>query len=395
MSNKKPLIFYFLYTDWDIDQRRFLLKEVIKTTSDWADAVIIQQPVSLFLHIFTRFRRKILGFIIGKYKVRKSPEGAIIFTPKILFHHYFWPKNKLIAKLDIFIYRKQYNKFLSRYYPDNFIILWLFHNRLYQLTEHIKYNFLVYDYQDNYDYFSDGTWSEIDSELNKKLIKKSDFILCSAKVMYDRAIKLNKNCIYLTNGNDFKTLSGNDVQRELPEIDYIDKPIIGYFGNTRSWMDFNLLTEMAQKLKNVHFLFIGLSNRDVKKEFNQLLKNENVSWIPYMEQKKAVAYLKRFKAGIIPFKINKVMEGVFPNKFFEYFALGIPVITTALPELEKYSDIIGFSKNNEDFINFCKASLKGEFNMYKETYISLAKENTWEKNAIIINDLLLDKISKV
>ncbi len=393
---KKPVFLYFLYTDWEIDQRRYLIKEMIKSTSYWANAVLIQQPVSILVHIFARFRGKFIPFLKGKYNLRKSAEGNYVFTPKIFFHQYLWAKYKWTSMIDLRLYNLQYKRFIKKHFPDRYIILWIFHNRLYPLLEKIKHNYVVYDYQDNYDYLSDGTLSQLDFQLNQKLIIKSDFILCTAKAMYDRAIKLNNSCVYMTNANDFKTLNEAKLNLHIDKRIEKKQPIIGFFGNIRDWFDFQLLNKLINEFPEVEFQFIGKLASQSKKEFERLEKAcTNIVRIPFLEQSEAVPFLVNFDVGIIPFKVNKVMEGVFPNKFFEYLALGIPVVTTALPELEKYKDIIGYAKNQEEFVSYCRKAMEGKFGKFKEDYLKLAKENTWEKNAEALNSMLYGRIMNI
>jgi glycosyltransferase involved in cell wall biosynthesis len=104
------------------------------------------------------------------------------------------------------------------------------------------------------------------------------------------------------------------------------------------------------------------------------------------------SYLKKFKVGIIPFKLNKFMDSVFPNKFFEYMARGIPIVTTALPELQDYRDLIGYSLSKEEFINNCQDAVNGKFEKFREQYKYIAGNNTWEHRAMLVNEILRDKL---
>ena len=54
------------------------------------------------------------------------------------------------------------------------------------------------------------------------------------------------------------------------------------------------------------------------------------------------AWLERFDVCIIPFKINQVTEATDPVKFYEYLAQAKPVVTTRLPELERYRPDLQF-----------------------------------------------------
>ncbi len=84
------------------------------------------------------------------------------------------------------------------------------------------------------------------------------------------------------------------------------------------------------------------------------------------------------------------MEGVFPNKFYEYMALEIPVVTTALVELKPYADFIGYSYNKEEFLINCRKAINGEFKEKVKYYSKIAQENSWRNRAKVINQKLQD-----
>lgn len=381
----KPVILYFLFADWKIDPRKHLLKEVINASSSWSDAVLIQQPVCLIGHLFTKFRTKILGLFSGKYKTRKIEDGAILFTPVILFNYSLWLKYKIIASIDIFLFKIQYRKFIQKYFSNNFKILWLFYNRLYPVLEHIQHDLIVYDYQDNFDYLPDGSWSPLDAKYNELLLKRSNYVLCTGKVMYERAKEINDNAVYIPNGNNFRVLSGSFENKPRSELFGYDKKIIGYLGGIRKWLDFDLLNNILKVFPDCLLVAIGLVYKDAREEFKDLERYPNFCHINHMEPEKLPIYLNNFDVGIIPFKINKFMEGVFPNKFFEYMAAGIPIVTTALPELEKYSNDVGYAKNTDEFVSYVSDFLEGKKSVDAEKFKQLAGSNSWAVRAETIN----------
>lgn len=393
MKNNKYVHVIFISSDWSVEHRKNLYNELFKEFGEWSEIVVVQQAVGLIGHFFTRFKQKIIGLFTGKYKTRRINEHVFLFTPVILFHYGLWLKKNIFSSIDINLFKIQLEKFINKYFKDYNVVLWVYNPHFYYLSEKFKYDFLVYDYMDNLDYDPSGNFIEGAAALNKLLISKSGFIICTASYMYNKVSKLNSSSIYINNGNNYKALSSKDILNIETEISDIKKPIIGYVGGIRDWLDFELLNYLISTLNEYHFVFMGVLSRDGKKEFKKLLKYRNVQWIKYKEQEMLPFFLRKFSAGIIPFKINEFMKGVFPNKFFEYMASEIPIVTTALPELLSYSDIIGFSNNKEEFMSNCKSAAEGCFNDKIKNYSSLAQENSWEKKAKQINEILKTKIT--
>lgn len=391
---KKYVQLIFLMSDWSIDPRKHLTREIIKVTDSWSDTVLIQLPVSLFVHTFTKFKIKIWGWIKGKYKTVTVEDTAVLFTPVILFHYNLWLKFGFLAFIDVILLKCQLNKFLKNRFSGRKIILWLYYPNLYSVIDKIKHDFLVYDLQDNYDYNGEGVLLRTEAHYNSLVIEKSGLVICTAKALYKRAVKCNKNSLLVQNGNRYEIFSSQTDNQKENELSLINKPIIGYLGGIKKLLDFELLTQLIVDNPNCYFVFIGLLYKDAEFQFEQLLKYNNVIWIKFKEPEELPGYVRKFNVGILPFKINKFTEGVFPNKFLEYMAAGIPIVSTALPDLEEYSSIIGFSKDYIEFKNKLASSLSGEFDKYLHQYLLIAKENSWYKKAKMINFELLKKLLK-
>jgi len=382
----------FLKSDWQIEDRKHIMKEVLKITNDWCDAMLVQLPVSLFVHVFTKFGTKFLGLFKGKYKTKIIEYNVFLFTPIILFHYNIWLKFKIFAFVDIFLLSIQLNNFVKKHFPGEEVILWVCYPRLYPLIKKINHKFLVYDFQDNYDYDLNGNKLVRESYFNKEIIKISNLVICTANILYKSAVSINKNSILVQNGNNFNIFSRRVNTSYQNELSNLERPIVGYLGAVKIILDFDLINFLIGNIKDVCFVFIGLLFNNAKVEFRKVLRNPNVIWIKFKGQEELPDYVRRFNVGIMPFKINKYTEGVFPNKLFEYMAAEVPIVTTALPDMEKYSDYIGYSRSNTEFLENCKKAISGEYNTRIINYSKIAEENSWIIKAKIINDKLTSVI---
>ena len=174
----------------------------------------------------------------------------------------------------------------------------------------------------------------------------------------------------------------------IEELDKIRKPIIGYVGILRDWIDIDLLEFVMKSLENVTFFFIGMVEKKFNDDFNRIKSFENFKMIDFQPTSELRKYMTYFDAAIIPFKINNFMLGVYPNKFNEYLAAEIPTITTALPDLKDYSGIIGYSENKEEFLDNCIKAINGGFTEKVKQYASIAKNNSWDMKARELDTLL-------
>lgn len=378
--------------EWDIDAGKHLILEMSHTTKEWSDWLVVQKPFFFLPDLLFKFRSRFYKYLKGYYKLKSINENTTLITPKIPFHFAYWLTNALFKKIDLLFIKFRIGNVIKNKYKDSIVILWLYMPKLYPITKILSHDKLIYYIQDNYIYDADtGKLIMPDYDINIELIKESSIIFSTSEVMYKYARKYNQNTYYMPNGNNYEILS-SESNALRTELDSISKPIIGYLGGIRCWIDFKLVEMMLQNLKNCYVVFLVPLNKNAADDLKILLTYNNFIWIRFKEQWQLPAYLKKFRVGIIPFKINNFMLSVFPNKFFEYMALGIPIVTTALPELKKYSDLIGYSETNEEFIDNCKYAVNGKFDSYRYKYIELAKSNTWELRAHDIDHILLNEI---
>jgi hypothetical protein len=63
----------------------------------------------------------------------------------------------------------------------------------------------------------------------------------------------------------------------------------------------------------------------------------NVEVLPQCSHAQAIAAMQAFDVGLIPFKITELTESVDPIKYYEYCALGLPVITSFFGEMRVHA----------------------------------------------------------
>ena len=383
----KFLNIILISSDWDYNHRKGLHTELNKQLSKWSKVVFVEYPYSILIHTLIKFKSRFVNFI--KNGSQKYIDNINIFTPIILFHDKIWRKSNLTYKIDSYLIAKQVSKFIKNNYPEYAVILWTAFPYNLLLTRKLKHDFLIYDYYDNFSFNFDGNFNESADNLNKKLIKNSNMILCTAGVMLNSAKEINRNVYYIPNGHNFNLKKIGETNKVLLPVEV---KIIGYLGNIRDWIDFKLINELLEKLKDDQYLiFVGPVEKVVLKIVNELKKNSkfiHINKVPYEDTWK---YIKSFDTGIIPFKINKFTEGVLPYKFYEYIACGIPIISTALPDIKQFGNIIKVADNNEDFVNYCISDVYEINEEIRAEYSKIAESSTWQNRAEKINLLLKSK----
>src|SRR3989344_947109 len=284
------------------------------------------------------------------------------------------------------------------------LVLWIFHPTEELFVKKMKEEISLYDVVD---YFRAWKEDEYGShELDKKLIQKIDLIFANSTALAF-AINANKrNIIEVPCGcavNEFPL----NFYPKAKVIEKIKKPIVGFFGNIDFRIDYKLLEYLVSKNKNTPFLFIGKvwtmpfeKNKNINKRVSCHLENlkkyPNFHLLSDVSKEELKNYLYFFKAALVPYDIN--YEFVYysnPMKFYEYLAMGVPVVSTPIPSLLKYEmPVVRFGKTHEEFDKHIKYLIKHpELAIkYKRQMRKIAKDNSWEKKVEEIEKHINEKI---
>jgi len=218
----------------------------------------------------------------------------------------------------------------------------------------------------------------------KEMLSICDFVITPSRSLKEKILKINPNTNILTIPNGIpKAMIGNNNQ-----INTLSSRNIGFVGHMGYYVDLNLVIEIAKEKPEWNFIIVG-DNTQIK----PVVKNapENCCFLGEVPFDKLDSIFSMFDVGLIPFKQSELTDVVLPIKLFEYFANGIPVVSTPLKELEnlKESHLIHFAKSKDEWIIQIENALKDNRH---DDFIKLSKKYTWEEatNKYIqcCNDLL-------
>jgi teichuronic acid biosynthesis glycosyltransferase TuaH len=215
----------------------------------------------------------------------------------------------------------------------------------------------------------------------KKIIEKSDLVICTSRRLYDEKVKLNSNTHFIPNAADIAH-SSKALQPGLPVhecLSGISRPIVGYFGNIERRLDYDLLAEVIPANPMLNFVFTGPVSREFVPAWFYKQPNIHLTGpVPYEDMPRV---LKGFDLAMIPFKKDEVSATIFPLKLFEYLGSGTPVVATDFnPDLADFTGSAVAYCSSAD--SFCDAIIRGlgtDNRRLREERIAIARRNTWDK----------------
>lgn len=213
---------------------------------------------------------------------------------------------------------------------------------------------LIYYCVDEYAAFS-GVDGGALAELELELLRRAGLVITSAAALYESKHRFNPNTVLVRHGVNWDHFRrALDPKTIIPaDVSALPGPIIGYFGLIADdWVDQELLAHVAQRLPQASIVLIG----NVAMEISRLKQFPNIHVLGHRPYESLPAYCTAFSAAIVPFPLNEATRNANPLKAREYLAAGLPVISTALPEVE----VLGgcrIGRDPEDFVTQIKIAL--------------------------------------
>ena len=222
-----------------------------------------------------------------------------------------------------------------------------------------------------------------------RALMRSDVVLASSERLYERAVDINPNTYLVPNACEYDFLS-QAANKNLPipqDIINMHGPVIGYCGAVATWCDIELIDRLAENFGHCEIVIIGpLYN------ISQVPSRPNLHWLGMKPYQQLPHYLQCFDVGIIPFIVSSMIQAVNPIKMWEYMAVGIPVVTTAIPEAGKYPGLVLYSENAESFMENIETALYHDNTTNRLQRMDLSRRNSWMARARQIISIMEDNL---
>ena len=321
-----------------------------------------------------RLKDRLKNYFKGVKGIRKNNERLYIFSPLVLP----FPYSRIARKINNFLIIPVLKKWMKVIDFNNPIILTFLPTGIaLDIIKKIDNKLVVYYCIDSFS--SSSSAAKKIKVTEKKLLKKADLVFVTSKALHDECVRYNKDVSIFPFGVNMENFQKAGLAGEtvLQEFNGIRKPVIGYVGGLHKWIDQELLKMTAEGLPDHSFVFVG----PIQTNVSQLSQLKNVYFLGKKEHERLPLLIKHFAAAIIPYVISDYTKNVYPTKLNEYLAMGKPVISTSLPEIEMFSkenpEAVYIAKDANSFKELIIRSIKEDNETLRSRRVKVAEKNSW------------------
>jgi hypothetical protein len=188
-----------------------------------------------------------------------------------------------------------------------------------------------------------------------EILGDADLVTANCKPLLDAFGDLRDDIRVVPNGTD--VYPDSDRWETPVELADLPRPIIGYAGNLRHRVDLALVSKIARAHRSASVVLIGGGHNGVN--VDEVLSEPNVHLLGPRPQSLTVRYIRAFDVAIMPHLVNSLSDTMNPLKVYLYIALSVPVVTTAVANIDELQSAVSVAQSHAEFLTLLAEHLDG------------------------------------
>lgn len=317
--------------DWGTDptSKHHLMRLLAERTAVlWVEASGMRRPTAASGADWSRIAKK-LGKMTGA--LRPGAPGLVVLSPPALP----FPTSAIARAVNARLYRRSVRRALLQMQCGPRPLLWVYTPTVARYLDALPARGLVYHCVDRWWAFKDYDADEM-RRCHEILCRRADHVFVSSRELEQDCVQLTGRVSYVPHGVEwehFHRAVAEPLSRP-PDLPGRGRPMVGFIGMIDEWVDQELIQEVAAANPHADVVVIGAARVPI----DALGRLPNVHVLGRKPFADLPAYLAHCDVALIPFQLNELTRAVNPIKLREYLSAGVPVVTTALPELVPFRE---------------------------------------------------------
>jgi len=236
----------------------------------------------------------------------------------------------------------------------------------------------VYEVYDDYTIgFGTGVHDEAVAAMEREILPIAKHVFFTSKPLMERKGSLARSMSLVGNGVDHDAFA----LRRLEPAERKGRPAAGYLGNLADFFDWDLMEAVCAAMPDVDFFLHGqietkrLGERVAN--FERMQAMPNVHFSGRVTRPMGAAAVNRYDALLIPFVVNAAMHAVNPLKLWEYFATGLPVVSTPMEAIDHERPALAIAEGTAQWVDAIRAAVDEQDPALRQLRIEKAQAHQW------------------
>lgn len=218
------------------------------------------------------------------------------------------------------------------------VITWYYSPLALESSRHLKPAACVYDCMDELSAFLNAPRELRVLEL--ELFRRADVVFTGGLSLQDAKEAAHPNVQCFPSSIEMEHfVKARQPQPEPAAQAGIGGPRVGFFGVIDERMDIGLVASVAAAAPELQFVMIGPV---VKIDPASLPQAANIHWLGQQSYADLPKFMAHWQAGWMPFALNESTRFISPTKTPEFLAAGLPLASTAVPDVVRTYGDAGF-----------------------------------------------------
>lgn len=333
----------------------------------WMNSIGMRRP-RMTLRDISRVAGKLAGMVRGKARppVDNGGDGVSVFSPLAVS----WPGSRAVSLINRTLLTQQIGRLMSTHGIRR-PLLWTSLPTALPVVGGLGERASVYYCGDDFSALAGVDHGPV-AEMEAALVARVDLVLAASEQLAARFPR--HKTLLAPHGADTALFSAPvRCAVDLP----VGRPIAGFYGSIAAWIDIGLLCDVADRLPDWQFVFIGAVETDV----SSLVARPNVTLLGPRPHHALPSYSQHWTASLLPFRDCAQIRACNPLKLREYLAAGRPIVTTDFPALAGYRDCVTVANDSVAFAEALKATLADNGTCLRKARVA---GETWEARATTI-----------
>ena len=332
-----------------------------------------------------RVRQRLHNWWRGTKGFRAERQNLVIFSPIVLP----LPYSKLARWVNRFILRRSLQRWMNATGFSRPIVWTFLPTPLARdVIRDVQPSLMIYYCID--DLASSSPEARKITPSEQGMFRDADLVFVTSEKLRQRAAEFSDRVHLFPFGVSLATFEKvRDEAPPLPDdLAALPRPVVGYVGGLHQWVNQDLVCDVARRLPNVTFAFVGPPQVDV----SRLAALPNVVLLGKREHADVPRYVRGFDVAIVPYTLSEYTSNVYPTKLNEYLSMGVPVVATDLAEIRRFhaehGDVIAVAGDAGEFAAKIEQALCDRAPDRVARRIEVARSNSWERRLQQMTGLL-------